>query len=574
MEEDKEWSDSSYVLRRRYRLNWSAIIRNVPRGLEGLHETFSKWSVSLGFSLPDSVRELEELCIQSGEKRVYVVSFPSRSSTRSFIRLCRRNIWREISREGCCELYVYCDPPYSMRPFSDFQTMNLSTCYWLIRGMSKEIENDESVWGLLGRKNPFGEFLRRVIYVRDEEGSSGFCFLQFSSPLTSYRALRWELKQHGGSEQAPSRRKYSAPEFIGTSHVKALLLLCAGLDKFETRTLRKVESRVGHLSDRTDTSRARVLQGYLSFWKRSRSVPVPVDRCSEFQCCADERYKAMYRDALNGSGINLFSGDDARMYYCDSLNFLWDWNSRVFMDCQSSSLFEFDPESQSLKFIYNHSGKSPQLVNAAEPISGNYSDNQPLQREDQAKTHISFEKLKKEREIRVASFLENARSQLGYNSINNSSTGSARNPKEDASPDEDNSKRRKITQFFDTSSHSDHRKPPPSASCILPHQNLAVGAQSQPVISACEIPAKHVECGEGGQMCVGRSVSDGETVGTVAGGSGGALDRTGEEGEEELICFVCCRVFGSVWERMRHEQKSRLHKYNLEIWREDSGDER
>ncbi|KAJ1607720.1 hypothetical protein OIY81_2861 [Cryptosporidium canis] len=565
MDEDKEWSDSSYILRRRYRLNWSAIIRNAPHGLEGLHEKFSSWSVSLGFSLPDAVEELDDLCIQGGERSVYIVRFPSRSSTKSFIRLSKHNIWREISRGSYCELYVYCDPPFKMRPFSDFQTMNMATCYWLIRGVSSEIESEEAIWSILGRGNPYGEFLRRVVYIRDEKGSSGFCFLQFSSPLTSYRALKWELKQY---ERRPAQsRSYLAPEFIGTGQVKALLLLCRGLDKFENRTLQNVQGFVNHLvgqkeqSSKESTLQAEVLRGYLSYWRRSRCVPISVDKDLEFSYCFDDKYKSMYMEALSSSGIGHFPRD-TRIFYCKYLNFIWGWSSCVFMDCQSGSLLEFDPELQSLKFIYNKSD---------EPAPGTCPKDLPPKEDSLAETRLSLEAIQKEREIRVASFVENARSQLSHsNSSNGIGLGCASSSAQDASQipnDEYDSKRRKITQFFDTSSQAaqenqrDCLKPSP---CILPSQNPTQKARPNSGMSACSPPA---QCGVGGPPEVTWSVSDEVDVervsGRVAGGGGKEV-----EGVEEAICFVCCREFGSVWERVRHEQASLLHRYNLEIWRE------
>ncbi|OII73911.1 uncharacterized protein cubi_02713 [Cryptosporidium ubiquitum] len=576
MEEDQEWSDSSYVLRRRYRLNWSAIIRNVPEGLEGLYETFSRWSVSLGFSLPNLVEESDELCIQKGEKKIYIVSFPSRSSTKSFIRLSRRNIWREISKDSYSELYVYCDPAYKLRPFNDFETMNLSTCYWLIRGIPKDIENDEVIWDFVGRRNPYGEFLRRLVYIRDEEGVSGFCFLQFSSPLTSYRALKWEIKH--SKEFGPNfNRKNLIPEFVGTSHVKALLTLCKGLDKFETKTLKSLESSIKNFIDseqlnNVNISRGKVLQGYLSFWKRSKCVSVPVDRNSEFQYCGDENYESLYREALYTSGIDKFPRGRGRLYYCNSLNFLWDWDTRVFLDCQSKSLFEFDPELQSLKFIYN-SGKSSQFDNTGHTFGEDYSDRN-IQEDCHFKTQISKEKLRKEKEIRVASFLETARSQLNYNMNNyiNSNSVEDRNSILDSEYD---SKRQKITQFFDTSSHITHEKSQTGQRpnfCNLIYNNSDDGAKNPCTNNVCKTPGQQApECGEVAPSVCMWSVSDvgvteetmGEEINRIDAGS-----KNGIVSEEELICFVCCRVFGSVWERVNHEQKSSLHKYNLEIWRD------
>ncbi|KAH8582773.1 uncharacterized protein ELE39_002619 [Cryptosporidium sp. chipmunk genotype I] len=574
MGEDQEWSDSSYVLRRRYRLYWSAILRNVPEGLEGLYETFSRWSVSLGFSLPNLVEESEELCIQKGEKKVYKISFPSRSSTRSFIRLSRRNIWSEISKDSYTELYVYCDPAYKLRPFCDFQTMNLSTCYWVIRGISKDIENEEVIWDLVGRRNPFGEFLKRVVYIRDEEGSNGFCFLQFSSPLTSYRALKWELKHSKGFEPNHGKKKYLAPEFVGTSHVKALLLLCRGLDRFETRTLKTVEMKINHfrdsdsdkLSGKNVISQERALQGYLSFWKRSNGVQVPVDRNSEFQYNGNERYESMYRETLYSSGIDLFPRGCIRLYYCKSLDFLWDWNSRVFMDCQSKSLFEFDSESGSLKFIYN-SGELSQLVNVGS-ASGEILSDKSIQEDFQVKARISQEKLRKEREIRVASFLETARSQLNYNMNTNSISSNSLK-------DEHHFKRQKITQFFDTSSHATHEKSQTSTSQrfdfrILNSLSQRYGVQSSCTTNACIVPAEcESACGDDAPGVCMWSISDGVVTEGTIGEEIGRLKSGSKSGcadEEELICFVCCRVFGSIWERVNHEQKSLLHKYNLEIW--------
>ncbi|KAL3126824.1 hypothetical protein CHM_7g380 [Cryptosporidium hominis] len=574
MGEDQEWSDSSYVLRRKYRLYWIAILRNAPEGLEGLYDRFSRWSVSLGFSLPNLVEESEELCIQRGEKKVYKISFPSRSSTRSFIRLSKRNIWREISRDSYSELYVYCDPAYKLRPFCDFQTMNLSTCYWIIRGISKDIENEEMIWDLVGRRNQFGEFLRRVVYIRDEEGNNGFCFLQFSSPLTSYRALKWELKHFKGFELAHGKKMYLTPEFVGTSHVKALLLLCRGLDKFEIKTLKTVEMSLNDLrnSDRLNGENAisheKVLQGYLNFWKRSNGLPVPVDRNSEFQYNCDERNEYMYREALYNSGIDLFPKKPIRLYYCKSLDFLWDWNSRIFMDCQSKSLFEFDPELQSLKFIYN-SGELSRLSNVG--VGSTYGEIicDRNNREDfQIKTQISQEKLKKEREIRVASFLETARSQLNCNMNTN-------NIYKNSVEEGYDSKRQEITQFFDISSnvtyeksetYTSQRPEPRTPTC----QNSSPGVQSSCVANACAVPAKcESESMDARNVCMW-SVSDGgvtegtigEEIGQVKSGS-----KSGDAKEEELICFVCCRAFGSIWEKVNHEQNSLLHKYNLEIWK-------
>lgn len=579
MEEDQEWSDSSYVLRRKYRLNWSAIIRNVPEGLEGLYETFSRWSVSLGFSLPNLVEESNELCIQKGEKKIYIVSFPSRSSTRSFIRLSRHNIWREISKDSYSELYVYCDPAYKLRPFNDFQTMNLSTCYWIIRGISKEIENDEIIWDYVGRKNPYGEFLRRVVYIRDEEGNNGFCFLQFSSPLTSYRALKWELKHTKLFDSTCNKKKYLIPEFVGSGHVKALLLLCKGLDKFETKTLKRVENSIDNFVDSNKllnsekNSQKRVLQSYLSFWKKSQSLTVPVDKDLEFQCCSDNRYEYMYNEALYSSGMDKFSRGDIKLYYCKSLDFLWDWNTRIFMDCQSKSFFEFDPELKSLKFIYNP-GKSPQFT-SIEPVSGVDYNNRNFEENYNFKSKITQEKLRKEKEIRVASFLETTKSQLNYN-INNNNANS--NLVENINPSIDieyGSKRRKITEFFDTSTHTVDKKSLKGQrpnSCGKIFQNSISSAKDLYTENTCKVPAGNTStCGNVAPFVCMWSVSDSriteETIDEDINRFDGR-NRGGAASEEELICFVCCRIFGSVWEKVNHEQKSLLHKYNLEIWRD------
>ncbi|KAF7456321.1 hypothetical protein HWI79_3114 [Cryptosporidium felis] len=547
---DQEWSDSSFALRRRHRLNWSAIIREVPR-LEGssdeegrpfaekLEKMFSRWSVSLGFSLPSSVEVLEELCIQKGKSIAVRVGFPSRSSTRSFVRQSRRNIWKEISRESYCELFVDCSPPYSIRPFLDGITMDMATRYWLIRDVSGEIENEEVFWELIGRRNPFGEFLKRVVYFRDEGGKKGFCFLQFSSPLNSYRALKWEAKERNraGPKQ---KRGFSEPNFIGTGQVQTMLLLYRYLDRFETKTLARLESQV---SSGKETNPIGALESYFNFWKRSGGgVSIPVDSRLEFQYFRGEAYGSDFEKALERSGLKK-DPSALKLYYNRRLDLVWDWNTRLFYDVQSSSLLEFDSGSRTLELIssskrpsrHEKPGEQPgfkqesasETKSLSHPEAGIKCD---IETRNEEIIQVSREKLNKEREIRVASFLETARSQLSYHSSNPAQI--------DPGPDLSEKKRR-ISEIFDVScAPSTESRPKPK---VLRESFPGPTTQSE------ESPPRPITGNSEGR---GWSVSD--------SGEGRREDR------EELICFVCCRVFATVRERVSHEQSSLLHLENVE----------
>ncbi|KAH8739833.1 hypothetical protein FG386_002052 [Cryptosporidium ryanae] len=594
-----EWSDSSYSLRRRYSLNWSAIIREIPEDLEldlGLEETFSKWSVSQGYSLPNSVEIKEEMCILKGIRKAIVLSFPSRSSTRSFIRLSKRSIWEEISKDSTCELYVYCVPPFSFKPLLTMESMNVSTNYWLIRGISGEVVSEEAFWDFIGRGNRFGEHLRKVVYIRDERRTSigfsnmGFCFLQFSSPLTSYRALRWQLKQE-------TDKRFSKPIIVGKRHVQAMLSLVGKLDKYETKTLEKL--RVALESEEfaslsTDTTGQRqvsreylILRNYLRFWTKSHINSIPLNKNIEFFLVeSDENAKKSFANILSCCDPTFEIPGGLKLYYSKHLNVYWDWNSRIFLHIQNKSVFEYDYELSSLVCISNIDTEDKDNDNIT--VNKNKDENNIVKsivksdidrRNKSEESNFAFRKSKihSEKERFVASLIETTKMQLSKSSITGGTVGNCTNStslnnKKQLGDSKDKNfltKKRSISEFFDISSidHSDVYRTRSNYSHLNKKMNdnfKRIGGELNNSNIEEKIKSdsiKEYDSLNNLNLCGGNSIEADRTI------HGKQLELVSEDKKaelEDLICFVCCRIFNSLKEKISHEQSSLLHKYNLE----------
>ncbi|KAH7648541.1 hypothetical protein FG379_000566 [Cryptosporidium bovis] len=597
-DDSTEWSDSSYSLRRKYRLNWSAIIRDIPENLElnnKLEETFSKWSVSKGYSLPSLIEINEEMCIVKGIRKVIILNFPSRSSTKSFIKLSKINIWEEISRDSTCELYVYCAPPFSFKPLSTIESMNVSTNYWLIRGVSGEIGSEETFWDCIGRGNKFGEHLRRVVYIRDERKTAtgfsnmGFCFLQFSSPLASYRALKWQIKQE-------MDKRFSKPMFIGTRHVQAMLMLVGKLDKYETKTLGKLKvmlesTRSENLSDdrliesKQEVNEYVILRNYLRYWTRSHTYSIPVNKNIEFFTVGnDENVKVSFNNILNYCDPHFKVPGELKLYYSKHLNIYWDWNSRIFLHIQNRSVFEYDYELSSLVCISNTDieSKDSSYIAAKKNTGENNKDIVVLDdierknKNEENSFAISKEKIHNEKEKFVASLIETTKMQLsrtvglGGGSVNYNNVVSLNTKKGENNFKEKNieSNKRKMSEFFDISNTDDNSDT--GGTQNNDSDVKKINLKNKRVNSECEHYSmegnlKSDNIKEQNYLNNSNLCNDNIEISRTADTKSSELFFEDQKIElEDLICFVCCRIFKSLKEKISHEQSSLLHKYNLE----------
>ncbi|EEA07728.1 uncharacterized protein CMU_006510 [Cryptosporidium muris RN66] len=507
-EYSSEGSCGSYILRKCNVMKWNVILRGIPKEYEStLEHILSNLSVSLEFSLPSSVIFEYELCIVNGNVRIAIITFPSRSSTRYFLKKgCNNSGYLILDKNpnnlsiipSClADLYVTCEPSIMIKPFQSLVSMNMATQYWLIRGISHSIE-EEHLWQIL-RKNRYGSYLRRIHYIKDEsKKTKGFCFVQFSSPLTSLRALRW-LKKHSNLNNITDNKNNSFPFFIGTSQIYVLLEITKELESFEPKSVNSLWNIVNSDNTKISDLKREIWSNYMKFWTKTYNSYLSVNSSSEYNQIRTSEVIEIWKDL---SSI-IFCEDFNLIYINKSIS--WNWKSRIFIDITNRTCYEYDSEYGALILI----------LNQTQPFTI-YNEKSEDEKDIGVDTLApKIELIFKDNRELIASVLANTQSQLHSNSV-----------KIQHNKSKSESINKGIKDFF--SIDEDYKEEAIKDNINNIDNKLNISDNSSSKIKQNE------KCTD-------------DTL----------------ESEIDRICFVCCRIFKNFKDKVNHEQYSSIHKYNL-----------